>query len=386
MNTPRLFGASVLGVALLAASCGGGSSATPTTVTTVATTEAPTTVADTTTIPVTSVAPTTAAPCTTFAPLTGLCQSDPAAVNRPALVVKIDNHVDALPQTGLNEADVVYEELVEGISRFAAVFQSRTSAAVGDSAPVGPIRSARSSDVDIVAALGRPLFAWSGGNPTVTGEIRGSNVVDVGYSFRSVEGGYYRDNGRQAPHNLFANTKSLFNLRQLTQGPPAPLFAYRAEGVEPVAPARDIGGVNLTFLAKDVSWKWDSATSTWLRSEAEQGTPKPHKDSAGNQINPVNVVVLFTPYGQSKASPNSPLAKTVGKGTAWVFTAGKLVEGCWNRPDRTKGAALVLCGTTTAIALTAGRTWIELPRADRATPSNAVFFDRGVDPAKVKVP
>ena len=97
---------------------------------------------------------TTGVPAGPVAPLTGLASTDPGIVNRPALVVKIDNHEDARPQTGLNQADIVVEELVEGISRFAAVFQSQEP---GGSTEVGPIRSARTSDLAIITARKRLL-------------------------------------------------------------------------------------------------------------------------------------------------------------------------------------------------------------------------------------
>ena len=91
-----------------------------------------------------------------------------AGPGRPALVVKVDNAWGAWPQSGLNEADVVFEILVEGISRFAAVYQSESAGLVG------PIRSARTSDLNLVAMLNRPLFAWSGGNQGVQSALGAS--------------------------------------------------------------------------------------------------------------------------------------------------------------------------------------------------------------------
>ncbi|MGD9795928.1 MAG: DUF3048 domain-containing protein [Acidimicrobiia bacterium] len=389
LSLPRLVVGSTA-VLLLASACsGGGSDSADTTVpdtsaatTTPTTAAATTTTAGATTTTAASATTTTVAPCAAVAPLTGLCLSDPALAKRTALVVKIDNHAEAVPQTGLNEADVVYEELVEGISRFASVFQSQTTVPVGELATIGPIRSGRTSDVDIVAALGKPLFAWSGGNDRVTKQIRSANLVDVGYSLRSKEGGYFRDRGRSAPHNLYANMLALFAQQKPDQAPPAPLFSFRAPGEAPLSAARAIDGVKLKFSGKISQWTWDGAGSQWVRSQSESpSNPKPHNDASGTQLNAKNVVVLFTPYGSTNGSPE---AKTVGKGTAWVFTDGKVIEGCWERPDKTKGAALILCGTTTPIALTPGRTWVELPEADKTTPNNAALIEPGVDPATVK--
>jgi Protein of unknown function (DUF3048) N-terminal domain/Protein of unknown function (DUF3048) C-terminal domain len=369
----------VVALSLMTAACGGGGGNSAATTVPPVTSAAPTTAPAPTTLAGATESTPAPAACAQVAPLTGLCAVDPAAATRPALVVKIDNHRDAIPQTGLNEADVVYEELVEGISRFAAVFQSQTAAAVGDAAPVGPIRSARTSDIDIVAALGKPLFAWSGGNSIVMGAVRSASVNDVGFSFKSREGGYYRDKGRKAPHNLYANSKSLFLLAKPDQAPPSPLFSYRAATDPLPTQARAVTGVNLKFSGLRARWDWNAATSTWVRSESDSGTPKAQVDAAGNQLFAANVVVLFTPYGTSKADPKSPEARTVGKGSAWVFTAGKLIEGCWTRPSRDQGAVVTLCGSTDPIKLTPGRTWIELPESDQTTPNNATVVEPGTD-------
>src|SRR6478752_1971664 len=101
------------------------------------------------------------------APLTGLTPvgDEVAAINRPALAIKIDNSPPALPQDGVNQTDVVVEIMVEGISRLMAVYNSH------DAGSVGPTRSARHSDPDILALFGRPLFGWSGANDEVIGDV-----------------------------------------------------------------------------------------------------------------------------------------------------------------------------------------------------------------------
>jgi len=162
------FSIALAGIAL--AACGGGgdsSESTTTSVapTTVATTEAPTTVPETTTtVPVPRM------------PLTGQPVVDEAIAVRPAIAAKIDNHPGARPQTGLNEADIVYEENVEKWTRFAVVFHSQGAD------PVGPIRSGRSQDINILTSLNRPLFLWSGGNAAVTSLIQKSELINMSAS------------------------------------------------------------------------------------------------------------------------------------------------------------------------------------------------------------
>ena len=190
--------------------------------TAVATTDAPTTTAkpkptttteestttsstepETTTTTAPAETTTTLPPKPTY-PLTGVENPDPAIAARPALVVKIDNAPAARPQTGFNAADIVYEEIVnDNLTRFALVFQS------GNANPVGPIRSGRLQDVDLFTALDRPLFAWSGGNVTVTRAIDASELHNVGPNHANV---YYRSKDRSKPHNLYSNTDQLFAL------------------------------------------------------------------------------------------------------------------------------------------------------------------------------
>ena len=133
-------------------------------------------------------------------PLTGVPADEVG--NWPILVVKIDNHDRARPQYGLNAADVVFEEIVEGgLTRLAALYHSN------EAALVGPIRSVRTSDFNLLQNLNRPLFANSGGNEDVLRLLQDINFVDV--SSNAARGVYRRLEERPSPHNLVSDTKSL---------------------------------------------------------------------------------------------------------------------------------------------------------------------------------
>jgi hypothetical protein len=308
------------------------------------------------------------------APLTGLASADPGIANRPALVVKIDNHEDARPQSGLNQADLVVEELVEGISRFAAVFQSQEP---GGSTEVGPIRSARTSDLSIISAFGTPLFAWSGANPYTSSAVRRTRIVDVGADAAS--GDYYRQRGRPAPHNLFSTTRALYTHASFGQQPPKAVFTYRNAASAPLGGSAATG-VKLTFDDKHSLWQWDADSKSWLRFQGQGAALSPHRDSTGQHITATNVVVLFTGYRTSPADPISPEAVTVGQGEAWVFTGGQLIQGRWNRANADAPWTLT-DASGQVIALAPGRTWIELPK-----PGHATFIARGIDPGMVAFP
>lgn len=334
----------VVAALALLVSCGGAKKAASTTTTT-------------------TLATTTTAPPPVF-PLTGLPATDPAKLTRPALVVKIDNadgagSNSARPQIGLNQADVVYEEMVEGsVTRLAAVFHS------GDSDPVGPVRSARTTDIAVFTPLNRPLYAWSGANTDFAAIIRGSALIDVGYDAQS--GAYERrsDNGHVAPHNLYSSTPALFALAPPDAQPPSPLFGYRAASDPMGAGAAPIGSVNLQFGggpgSAPVDWSWDAPSGTFAR--VQKGTP--HVDEAGAQVTAQNVVIEFVGYHNTGyVDPSGapvPEGDLVGTGECWVLTNGMIVKGTW-----TKLANEAITAYTDAagapIKLTPGRTWVELP-------------------------
>lgn len=335
-------------------------------------------------------------------PLTGL--PDPAAgvFPHPAISVKMDNSSDARPQTGINEADVVFELLVEGITRFALVFHSKLPD------PVGPVRSARSSDPQIVHQLSRPLFAWSGGNAGVVEEIavaaRAGILTDASYS--RAQGSYFRSNDRYAPHNLYVKLPQLLaEMAPPGQGDPAPLFVYRpvqgtaatttttttsiaGDGATTTtAPGAGaaVAGFSLEMDGTTPDWVWDGSVGGWRRFQVDGGHDRPNSatiDPAGRQVAPANIVVMFIDYGSSPSDPRSPMAITVGSGPLLVFRNGSVISGTWRRPDAAFPAALTDQDGRT-IELTAGRTWVEFPRKgakvslmDRAGADSLLQFAR----------
>lgn len=352
-------GVVILGTgAAIALSGGGGEDAAPTT-TAKATT--------TTTAPPTTT--TTALPTGPTAPLSGLPvqEKDAPLLFRTALAVKIDNldapGETAVPQTAIPKADVVFEEIVEGnITRLVAVFHSQQPGTVG------PVRSARTTDVQLLPQLGHPLLAWSGGNDGVVAAVQSSPfLINVGAD--AAPGSYFRDSARRAPHNLYVRADELFS--RAPQGTPGPtqLFLYRKVGEGNPPGAQGAQGVDLNWggggASSNVSWRWDEKTRTYKRDQRG----RPHLDSGGSQLDATNVVVLATNYGQSAADSRSPEAQTVGSGEAFVFTDGAVIHGRWDRPDIAKPASLV-DDTGKPILLTPGRTWIELPRPGGTTVVN----------------
>ncbi len=313
--------------------------------------------------------PTTAAPSRQghpdelVEPLTGRVVDDEADARHlegPALVVKVDNDPHARPQQGLVQADIVYELEVEGITRFAAAFHST------ESTPVGPIRSARMSDIDLVSNLGRPLFAWSGANGTVVGEVTQAEDWGVlaNLSHDMVPDLYWRDTSRVAPHNLYSDTVELRARADATAKAPHPVFEYREEGEELPDGARSVPGISITFRGDGridgVEYAWDEERQGWARFQTDflhgDGV-NAHLDASGTQIAPENVVVMFIEYTLHQASPQ---ALTTGSGGAVVLTAGRAIPARWSRPQPSDPISLTT-PEGDPIGLSQGRTWVALP-------------------------
>ncbi len=299
-------------------------------------------------------------------PLTGLPMADPSVAAHPAVVIKMDNSPWARPQVAINQADLVIELLVEGITRFALVYGSQTPTTVG------PVRSARSSDIDLLAGLGRPLLGWSGANPTVTKQVATAAgqglLIDASRGANPPE--YWRDNTRQAPHNLFTSIPML--LSKFGAGdtsPPQPIVPIAATGTPTPLSAAAAPGVTIDFgSGVVVSYAWDPAAKGWARFQVDQLHDLAHSatlDSTGQQVAPPNLVVLFTPYGVSVADPKSPQAESVGSGAGLVLVDGRQIPINWSRTVNTSPYVF----TTTDGApytLPPGRTWVALPEVGSA--------------------
>lgn len=291
--------------------------------------------------------PTTATTLAPGAPLTGLPVSDPAILNRIAVAVKIDNNPEARPQAGLDKADVIYEEVTEGITRFVAVFQST------DAAAVGPVRSVRPADPLIVAPL-TGLFAFSGGSPAAVDLVRSAGLNTITENNTDT---LKRRSGRSAPYNLYSTSDALFAKAPAGAKAP-PRFAQFLKQGEAFAPAGATPAVTVSVQAAPsvtATYDWDPAASAYKR--ATNGAP--HALEGGGQLAPNNVIVQFTPYSRFAADAKVTYPEVIGSGDAVFFAGGSTVKGRWSK----SGAAAVTTFTDAAgapISLPAGRTLVEL--------------------------
>jgi hypothetical protein len=301
------------------------------------------------------------------APLTGLPAESASVFSRPAIDMKIDDDYAAKPQSGVNQADVVYEEVVEGgITRWLAVFQSHAPSVVG------PVRSVRQTDADLVAPLGG-LFAYSGGIPAFVSDVMATGVHDVGATVGD-PGAYSRDPSRLAPDNLYTDTKTLWSAVPGDRKPPPPIFSFRTLGAPFGAQgAVQVGEVTVAMSAETtVSWQWDPATGAWERSEGDSGSPSPSLDASGSRISFTNVIVQYVPYHDTGfVDPNGspvPDADTVGRGYGLVFSGGAVARVTWSKP--TQGSVTTFWDSSgRRVALEPGNTWVEFVPTGQPAPS-----------------
>ena len=304
------------------------------------------------------------------APFTGELTTDSALAQRRAVAVKVDNgDRRARPQAGLASGDIVYEMLIEGgKTRFLAVFHSEMPGRIG------PVRSVRSGDFDLLADLSTPYFVSSGANTTVLAEMRqaerAGTLVDIGGLRNFVP--YTRDPARRSPRNLYFNYENLLggDADALPGGPlaepVAPLFDYGSTNPEGIA---DATGVTVTFhqsLGNVISHIWDARVGGWVRIQ-EGALMMTETDFGITEVAPVNVAVVWMPHGASAASAESPQARPYGTGDALVLTAGTVHNAVWERTEDRPGFRFSDAAGN-PLSLSPGSTWLLLANSSRRFP------------------
>ena len=280
--------------------------------------------------------------------------ADASVTNRPILAVKIDNYARARPQFGLERADAVVELNVEGVTRFIALFHSRLPG------ELGPVRSARTGDLDLLAAMNRPVFGYSGANAGVIAWLRSAAASGVLLEYSAQNRPCYRrEPTRPGPHNLLVDPTCALAASS-TAGPAAPLWTIDPTWTVPVGVA---SAPDSTFaVAMDgvaIEWTWDARSRTYLRSQ-DGGH---HLTASGQQLAARNVVEVFTDYVPSPVDNRSPVPVDVGTGSATVHRSGVAIRATWSRPSVYDRFAFFEPSTGLPILLDSGTTFLELTRS-----------------------
>jgi hypothetical protein len=300
---------------------------------------------------------TTPAPVITArCPLTDEPPAGGTVPDRPALLIKVGNEPDgARPQSGLNEADIVYDTPAEGfIMRYVAVFQCENASAIG------PTRSVRWVDWNMIARpFVHPILAFAGGiDPNVNGLaalpwLTGANLLE------GAQTAAHRISSRVAPDNLYTSTSAIYALFPTKKTPPPSVFDFAPRTFPGATPAASIQ-INFSE-GTDVLWKWDPTAHLWLHTYL--GTPD-IDTLTGAQVSTTNIVVEIVhysigPYIESRGGSGDIESILTGSGPGYVLRGGRSVAVTWHRED--------LLGKTTftnaagqPVGLAPGRTWVEI--------------------------
>ena len=294
-----------------------------------------------------SATPTPTPTPTPTSPLTGLAQESA----KPVLIVKLDNTPNAQPHAGLADADVVYVEEVEyGITRLAAVFSSSMPTRIG------PVRSARITDIDLVAQYGNPAFAFSGAQRRLWPALAEGSFIDV--SANKGGTGYSRDTSRAAPYNYFADGSVMIE----RAGPDVSLtpefgWEFSSEpplGGQPAEVARaDWSYASIRFLWDPVAGNY-SIRMNERAAQAEETETGQRADTVVFQL----VEQVPSEY-KDRWGGVTPHALTIGEGTALVLRDGRSWEVRWSRPDAESGTTFTLPDGS-VMPFAPGQTWVVL--------------------------
>lgn len=290
----------------------------------------------------------TPTPAQKASPLTGI-MLEPAIADRPIVSVIVENHPDARPQSGLQDAGVVYEALAEGgITRFQSFFLDNRPASLG------PVRSLRPYFIDWGLEFGAPI-AHAGGSATAINSIpslgvKSLNALTIGAP------SFYRTKDRVAPHNLYTSGDLLASLLEKRgwAGPATFTPTPRKTDAPPANAPRPSITINYSSALFQASYKYDPATNSYARSLAG----KPHIDRVtGKQIMVKNVVVEYMPT--TTLADGHMQMGTTGRGQAVLFRDGDAIACTWVKDSRTTRTKLVDAAGT-EVPLNAGNTWYSI--------------------------
>lgn len=249
-------------------------------------------------------------------PFTGL-----AGRPRPVLAIKIDNVRPARPHTGLDQADIVYVEQVEaGQSRMLAVFSSHLPRAVG------PVRSARESDLELLRQFGKPALAYSGAQGKLRPIIHAAPLYDLPQG--RLPAAYYRGGGRAAPHNLYVRPERV--LAAADGVSTAKDIGFRFGAAPPGG--RTVSEHTVRYPAASLSFTWSAGQGRWLVSMdgTAAGTTDDGRLTAATVV--VQRVAVHPSRFHDRWGSVSPYTETTGSGTALVLRDGQAFDARWSRP------------------------------------------------------
>jgi hypothetical protein len=269
-------------------------------------------------------------------------------LTNPVIAIKVDNTAPAHPQYGVQSADIVYVEQVEGgETRLMAIFSSRLPDRVE------PIRSARISDLHVLAQFGKPAFAFSGVQSKMKPHVAAASVFDVSDNGQRP---YLRDDVRPQPYNEYADPRKLLALAPQASGPRDIGFRF---GPAPATGGRPMTTFTAQWPVETLRWDWDPASGRYLSTH----NSTPNTAAEGGRLGAATVVIQYCRTTRSEfhdfLGSYTPLIQTTGTGRATVLRGGTAYDCTWSRPEETSGTVFT---TTTGERMTfaPGQVWVNL--------------------------
>jgi hypothetical protein len=300
-------------------------------------------------------------------PLTGEEPRKESSLDRPAVALKIENAAVARPLSGLEKADLVYEELVEGgETRFMALYHC------SDTGKGGPIRSARLVDPAIMKPK-TMILGYSGANQTVTSALEEAGVISIDETNAGDAMERVVREGVSSEHTLYAESGAVRRLgaEQFDDPPPDDLFEFGdlQEG------AKQASNIALNFGgASEITYEWTDGA--WQRSQDGEA----FMAESGTQIAPTNVLVEVHKIGLSEVvdvtgTPSPQIKDETGSGKAVLFRNGRAIVGKWER-DSTDEATRFVTKNGDAMVFAPGSIWVELVPSETGEVEGSFDYER----------
>lgn len=282
-------------------------------------------------------------------PLSGV-EVELPLTQRPVTAVMIENSPDARPQSGVQDAGVIFEAIAEGgITRFLSLYQE------GQPSYIGPVRSLRSYYIDWATPFDASI-AHVGGSPDALSQIR-SGGKDLDQFFNA--GSYWRQTNRIAPHNVYTSFEKMDALNKSKGYNSSKVQSWPRKIDQPLAaPIAKSIDINISSSLFNSHYDYDAASNTYFRSEGGQKhyVITSAQDSPGTQLHPKTIIALVMSYGIESDGQHS-FYSTTGAGDVLVFQDGYVTKGRWYKPDRATQYKFTDANGAT-IKLNAGQTWV----------------------------
>ncbi len=290
-----------------------------------------------------------------YCPLCGIKAEKESQIKRSSLVIKVENSPSARPQSGLSKACLIYEFPVEGfITRFNVVYLH------GESETVGPVRSGRLPDLEILGQY-QGVLVFSGASKRVMRELRASPFLLLDHGGHGEL--FWRSRYRRMPHNLYTNTSKIRDYlarKKLEKKVEHQGFLFKSNTPATTPTATSLK-VDFSSVCR-ARFVYDSKTNCYFRYQSSKASVDA---LSGKKLRAKNVIFFFAKLNWSglrdKKGSRSPDFSLTGQGKALVFTDGKVIAAKWFSKA---GAPVFLNDKGERLQFNPGLTWIEVIPTD----------------------